>query len=639
MQPKITEKLLTTCTNSLGPDFVSRLLKELSHLLQTGDVPIEFSLPEDGRNTYEHTIGSKKVTCTPIKGCVFLNKKPGEWDIVALITVVLDDGNGIPSEENILYARPRYSNGGEFVHGLESHFDGIVIELHKTFNNFVRTLSITEGELKKFKNNTLDLCYDKIATFVMEALCQGPDNGEDENEDNEEDDNEAASGPKNLQSNLRSGIYWKTKGQRAAQRAAQPAVQLAVPSAVCACGVDRAACGACGLSWAQTGNQVPSGGGGQGGMKPPPVKKEESEESHKLIDLTKQIKQEDLSANLAPIIQSSTTKSTMESPDTALEKDFKSTLIYQASGVSNDDTAQQNLHHLYTMKKEYPEIVRDCVQAARRKDPNATPRDVANLLNGVSPFPSTKLGRPIIMSSNTGGLPKTTVGDDEDTDLTPNVDKITAGFGGVSFSPGVAVDVSAAAAAVAAAAVTSDEVDVQSGEEEEEIIYCQRGKLFIYGETLLDVGSGNKQWNERGIGDIRILKHSERQTIRVLMRQEKTMKVIVNHALDPRITLEPNVGSDRSWVWSAFDFATGELVETVFAIRFADSDIANAFKTIFEEQQTEMEKVLAGADAATGGEEADEVAAALAGLSTKEEGATADGDGAADAAGEVAKEE
>mmetsp|Transcript_48813 Transcript_48813/g.55294 ORF Transcript_48813/g.55294 Transcript_48813/m.55294 type:complete len:255 (-) Transcript_48813:356-1120(-) len=187
--------------------------------------------------------------------------------------------------------------------------------------------------------------------------------------------------------------------------------------------------------------------------------------------------------------------------------------------------------------------------------------------------------------------------------------------------------------------VTLDEVDVQSGEEEEEIIYCQRGKLFIYGETLLDVGSGNKQWNERGIGDIRILKHREHQGMRVLMRQEKTMKVIVNHALDPRITLEPNVGSDRSWVWSAFDFATGELVETVFAIRFADSDIANAFKTIFEEQQTEMEKVLAGADAATGGEEADEVAAALAGLSTKEEGATADGDGAADAAGEVAKEE
>mmetsp|Transcript_16788 Transcript_16788/g.38784 ORF Transcript_16788/g.38784 Transcript_16788/m.38784 type:complete len:206 (-) Transcript_16788:345-962(-) len=165
--------------------------------------------------------------------------------------------------------------------------------------------------------------------------------------------------------------------------------------------------------------------------------------------------------------------------------------------------------------------------------------------------------------------------------------------------------------------VELEEVDVVSGEEEEEVVYSHRGKLFVYGETLLDVGSGNKSWKERGIGDIRILKHREHQRMRVLMRQEKIMKVIVNHALDPRIKLEPNAGSDRSWVWSAFDFASGELVETVFAIRFADSDIANNFKKIFEEKQGEMEKILAGEDAAPSAE-ADEAAEAIAGLSTKD---------------------
>jgi Ran-binding protein 1 len=165
--------------------------------------------------------------------------------------------------------------------------------------------------------------------------------------------------------------------------------------------------------------------------------------------------------------------------------------------------------------------------------------------------------------------------------------------------------------------VELEEVEVVSGEEEEEIVYSHRGKLFVYGETLLDVGSGNKSWKERGIGDIRILKHREHQRMRVLMRQEKIMKVIVNHALDPRITLEPNAGSDRSWVWSAFDFASGELVETVFAIRFADSDIANNFKKIFEEKQGEMEKILAGEDAAPSAE-ADEAAEAIAGLSTND---------------------
>jgi hypothetical protein len=42
------------------------------------------------------------------------------------------------------------------------------------------------------------------------------------------------------------------------------------------------------------------------------------------------------------------------------------------------------------------------------------------------------------------------------------------------------------------------------------------------------------------------------------------MKVITNHVLDYRIVIVPNQGaSDRSWVWTAFDFSDGELVEKV----------------------------------------------------------------------------
>mmetsp|Transcript_8827 Transcript_8827/g.12509 ORF Transcript_8827/g.12509 Transcript_8827/m.12509 type:complete len:207 (+) Transcript_8827:103-723(+) len=166
--------------------------------------------------------------------------------------------------------------------------------------------------------------------------------------------------------------------------------------------------------------------------------------------------------------------------------------------------------------------------------------------------------------------------------------------------------------------VKLEEVEVKSGEEEEEVVLCYRSKLFIFGETLLDKGTGNKSWRERGVGEVRILRHREHQRLRILMRQEKTMKVICNHALDPRIKLEPNVGSDRSWVWSAFDFAEGDLVETVFALRFADSEIASEFKTKFEESQKEMETLLAGEDKADEDGAADEAAEALAGLDTKD---------------------
>ena len=136
----------------------------------------------------------------------------------------------------------------------------------------------------------------------------------------------------------------------------------------------------------------------------------------------------------------------------------------------------------------------------------------------------------------------------------------------------------------------------------------------------MDKGTGIKTWRERGIGEAKILRHKEHQRLRFLMRQEKTMKVVANHAIDPRIRLESNAGSDRSWVWSAFDFADGELAETVFALRFADSDIANTFKDKFVQSQKDMDVLLKGEDTpgADGGAAADEAADALANLKTTE---------------------
>jgi Ran-binding protein 1 len=167
--------------------------------------------------------------------------------------------------------------------------------------------------------------------------------------------------------------------------------------------------------------------------------------------------------------------------------------------------------------------------------------------------------------------------------------------------------------------VKLEEVEVKSGEEDEETLCSYRSKLFIYGETLLDKGTGNKTWRERGIGEARILRHNEHQRIRFLMRQEKTMKVIANHALDPRIKLEPNAGSDRSWVWSAYDFAEGELEEKVFALRFANSDVASEFKDKYEKYQKEMESLLAGEDKPDESGEADKAAEALSGLKTTDD--------------------
>lgn len=162
----------------------------------------------------------------------------------------------------------------------------------------------------------------------------------------------------------------------------------------------------------------------------------------------------------------------------------------------------------------------------------------------------------------------------------------------------------------------------------QEVLYSQRAKLYIYAETMLNKGTGQKDWIERGIGLMRVLKHREFLKLRLLMRQEKTMKVICNHILDPQIELVRHVQNDRSWIWVAYDFSdgSGELVETTFCLKFGDSDLAQAFQQKFLAYQEEMKTILSASTADTsksadGGAaeaQAEEVAVALEGLSTKE---------------------
>jgi Ran-binding protein 1 len=88
-----------------------------------------------------------------------------------------------------------------------------------------------------------------------------------------------------------------------------------------------------------------------------------------------------------------------------------------------------------------------------------------------------------------------------------------------------------------------------------------------------DVGlSGQKEWKERGVGDVKLLKHKVTSKIRVLMRRDKTHKICANHYANADIVLSPNVGSDRSWVYTTVDFSEGESKQELLAIRFANSE-------------------------------------------------------------------
>ncbi|XP_034665581.1 E3 SUMO-protein ligase RanBP2 [Drosophila subobscura] len=110
-----------------------------------------------------------------------------------------------------------------------------------------------------------------------------------------------------------------------------------------------------------------------------------------------------------------------------------------------------------------------------------------------------------------------------------------------------------------------DKVDVKTGEEDEEVLYVQRAKLY----RLTD------EWRERGVGNVKILRHKQTGKLRVLMRREPIFKVCLNHALTASVAYKPK--DERSWLFVVHDYSEGESVNERFTLRFKNKDIADNF--------------------------------------------------------------
>lgn len=124
-----------------------------------------------------------------------------------------------------------------------------------------------------------------------------------------------------------------------------------------------------------------------------------------------------------------------------------------------------------------------------------------------------------------------------------------------------------------------EKVDVKTNEENEDVLFKVRAKLFRFDADA-------KEWKERGTGDCKFLQNKETKKVRLLMRRDKTLKVCANHLIAPEYVLKPNVGSDRSWVYACTaDIAEGEAEALTFAIRFGNKENADKFKEEFEKAQ------------------------------------------------------
>ncbi|XP_076018006.1 E3 SUMO-protein ligase RanBP2 isoform X1 [Genypterus blacodes] len=123
-----------------------------------------------------------------------------------------------------------------------------------------------------------------------------------------------------------------------------------------------------------------------------------------------------------------------------------------------------------------------------------------------------------------------------------------------------------------------DKVDLMTGEENEDILYAERVKLFRFDNSI-------SQWKERGVGILKILKNLGNGRLRVLMRREQVLKVCANHLITTTMNLKPLAGSDKSWRWLANDFSEEDANLEQLAAKFKTPELAQEFKLKFEECQ------------------------------------------------------
>ena len=82
------------------------------------------------------------------------------------------------------------------------------------------------------------------------------------------------------------------------------------------------------------------------------------------------------------------------------------------------------------------------------------------------------------------------------------------------------------------------------------------------------------------VDDWFVARNRETSQQRFLMRQDKTMKLIVNCLIDPRIKMTKMESNDKTWVWTCYDFSDGDIVEEVFAFKCPSVEDATAFKEV-----------------------------------------------------------
>ena len=138
-----------------------------------------------------------------------------------------------------------------------------------------------------------------------------------------------------------------------------------------------------------------------------------------------------------------------------------------------------------------------------------------------------------------------------------------------------------------------DTYQVSTGQESERKLFCERAKLYRWDPN-------SKQWKERGIGNITVMKNSESGKSRLVMHREQVLKLCCNHVILPTMQLNPMLGGGNAWRWfTPCDFSEDEPKAEQLAIRFKKKEQADSFQEVIARCIQESTAVTTDQDASS----------------------------------------
>uniref|UniRef100_A0A0K0EDR7 RanBD1 domain-containing protein n=1 Tax=Strongyloides stercoralis TaxID=6248 RepID=A0A0K0EDR7_STRER len=122
-----------------------------------------------------------------------------------------------------------------------------------------------------------------------------------------------------------------------------------------------------------------------------------------------------------------------------------------------------------------------------------------------------------------------------------------------------------------------DLVDIKTGEEDEEMLLSYKVRLYIMKNV-----DGACEWKERGTGELRLLKLSDKHSYRIVMRRDQTQKLCANMRLYKHMKFSYNVMKDKVILFKATDCSDdiNNTTPETYCVRFSSSEDALKFSDV-----------------------------------------------------------